>query len=175
MWGLVHSASNEVSSQPGLVGKASRNVDGRAGEVKSGRERAASDKAQRVFPNMALQVKYALFGNIANFGSLDRVQGILARPKGLEPVEAGGVARVNCGALVPVLSIDFNRIRHGEIPVRPAKWNGINATIKSIITLPLPAGTRSAGRRPACRDEASHAGLPVPEAAGRRIGVAARS
>jgi hypothetical protein len=44
---------------------------------------------------MALQVQDALSGNIANFSSLDRVQGILARPKGLDPVEAGGVARMN--------------------------------------------------------------------------------
>jgi hypothetical protein len=45
MWGLVHSALNEVSFQPGLMAKASRNVDGRAGKVESGRHRAASGKA----------------------------------------------------------------------------------------------------------------------------------
>jgi hypothetical protein len=112
MWGVVHSALDEVG-QPGLVGKASRNVNGCAREVESGGHRATSDQAERVFPNMALQVEDALCGNIANFGSLDQVQGILARSKGREPVEAGGIAPMNDGTLVPISAIDFNRIDHG--------------------------------------------------------------
>jgi len=98
MRGLVHSALDEASFQPGLLGKASGNIDGCAGEVYTGCHRTTSDEREGIFANMALQVEDALPRDIANFCGLDRVQGILAGPKGLDPVEAGGIARVNLGA-----------------------------------------------------------------------------
>jgi len=118
MRGLVHAPLDEVGFQPGLDGKLSRHFERCAGEVESDRHGAASDEAERVSPNVALQVEDALSGDVAEFGRFYGVKGILARTKTVEHVRASGVTRMNRRALFPVPKIDFNRIDYAELPVR---------------------------------------------------------
>ena len=61
---------------------------------------------------MALQMQNALAGDIAEFGRFDLVQGVLARTKPLKHVIAGGIARMNGGALIPVPAVDFEVVGH---------------------------------------------------------------
>jgi hypothetical protein len=57
----------------------------------------------------------ALSGNIAEFGSLDFVEGFFARTKARERVVAGRIARMDDSTLVPVPAIDFKRIVHIDL------------------------------------------------------------
>jgi hypothetical protein len=63
---------------------------------------------------MALQVQHALAGNVAKFGRFDRMQGVLAGPKPVQHIIAGSVARMNCGALIPVPAVDFDVVGHAN-------------------------------------------------------------
>src|SRR3954453_10369026 len=61
---------------------------------------------------MALQMQHSLAGDVAKFGCFDRVQRVLAGTKPVQPIIAGGVACVNCRALVPVPAVDFDIVCH---------------------------------------------------------------
>jgi hypothetical protein len=63
---------------------------------------------------MALQMQHALSGNIAKFGCLYCVKGILACTKPVKHVVAGSVPGVNCHALFPVLEVDFDVVGHRD-------------------------------------------------------------
>jgi hypothetical protein len=70
---------------------------------------------ERILPNVALEMEDALSGNIAEFGSLDFVEGFFARMKARERVVAGRIAQIDESTLVPVPAIDFNRIIHNDL------------------------------------------------------------
>jgi hypothetical protein len=61
---------------------------------------------------MALQMQNALSGNVAEFGRFNRMQSVLARTKPVKHIIAGGIARVNCGALIPVPAVCFDVVGH---------------------------------------------------------------
>ena len=77
MRGLVHSPLNKVGLEPGLARKASRDVQRYARKIEPGCHRAASHEAERVTPDMALQMEDALSGNVAEFGGFDAVESVL--------------------------------------------------------------------------------------------------
>jgi hypothetical protein len=70
---------------------------------------------------MALQMQNALSGNVAEFGRFDLVQSVLACTKPVEHIITGGVARMNCGALIPVPTVYFDVVGHVELYVSSAK------------------------------------------------------
>jgi hypothetical protein len=85
----------------------------------------APHKAERVAPNMALQVEDPLSRYVAEFGCFDCVESVFTRPKTSEHGAAKGVARVNFCALIPIAAVDFDRIIH-ECPYvagLAANWN----------------------------------------------------
>src|SRR5262245_30150493 len=110
---LSHPPLYEGGVEPGLLGKTSRDVDRRRREIESGGDGAASREAERVAPNMALQMEDALPGNIAEFCRLDSMQKIFPCPKAGKAFPAERLARVEASALIPVAAIDLNRIVHG--------------------------------------------------------------
>jgi hypothetical protein len=57
--------------------KAARDVQRHARKIEPGRCRAASHEAERVAPDMALQMEDALSGNVAEFGGFDGVESVL--------------------------------------------------------------------------------------------------
>ncbi len=63
---------------------------------------------------MTLQMKDALSADAAELDRFDPVERALAGAKAVQRVEAGGVARVNGGALVPIPPVDINRIGHAK-------------------------------------------------------------
>src|SRR5438132_895656 len=77
--------------------------------------RAASHEAERVAPDMALQVEDALSGNVAEFGGFDGMESVLTCAKPIEHVVAGCVARVDGSALIPISAVGINRIYHGRL------------------------------------------------------------
>jgi hypothetical protein len=79
---------------------------------------AASCEAERVSPNVALQMEDSLSGDVAEFRCFYSVESILSRTKAVEHVGVGGVTRMNRRALFPIPKIDFNRIDQEGLPVR---------------------------------------------------------
>jgi len=63
---------------------------------------------------MTLQMKDALSADAAELDRFDPVERALAGAKAVQRVEAGGVARVDGGALVPIPPVDINRIGHAK-------------------------------------------------------------
>jgi len=61
---------------------------------------------------MALQMQHALSGNVAKFGRFDRAKRVFADAKPVKRIGAGKVARVNCGALIPVPPVYFDVVGH---------------------------------------------------------------
>jgi hypothetical protein len=59
---------------------------------------------------MALQMQNAFSLDVAEFGRFNRMQSVLARPKPVEPL----IARMNCGALIPVLAVYFDVVGHAK-------------------------------------------------------------
>jgi hypothetical protein len=112
LWSLVNGPLNEVGFQAGLVGKAPREIERRAGEIEPGHHGAATHKTERVAPNVALQVEDAFSGHVAKFGRFDRVESVIPRTKAGEQVAASGVALVNGGALIPTAAVDVDRVVH---------------------------------------------------------------
>src|SRR2546423_15697967 len=85
-----------------------------AGKIQSGNSRAAPYQAQCIPANMALQMQNALSADVAEFSRFDRMQGVLARPKPVEHVITGGIARMNSCALIPVPAIYFGVVGHAN-------------------------------------------------------------
>src|SRR6184192_3002659 len=63
---------------------------------------------------MALQMQNAFSADVAEFSRFDRMQGVLARPKPVEHVITGGIARMNSCALIPVPAIYFGVVGHAN-------------------------------------------------------------
>jgi hypothetical protein len=76
--------------------------------IEPGCHRAAAHEAERVAPDMALQMEDALSGNVAEFGGFDRVETVLTRAKAVEHVVAGCVARVDGSAIIPISAIGID-------------------------------------------------------------------
>jgi hypothetical protein len=72
---------NEVGFQPGLLGKASRDIERYAREIEPSCHRAASHETERVAPDRALQMEDALSGNVAKFGGFDGMESVLTCAK----------------------------------------------------------------------------------------------
>src|SRR5206468_5462818 len=100
--------------QPGFLGKAARDLQRYTGEIEPRRNSAESRQTERVQPDMALQMKDALAADIADLGRFDPGERALARTKAVQRVDAGGVARVNGGALIPTPAVDVDRIGHAR-------------------------------------------------------------
>src|SRR5882724_4107701 len=95
MRGLVHSPLNKVGLESGLARKASRDVQRHPRKIKPGCHRAAAHEAERVAPDMALQMEDALSGNVAEFSGFDGMESVLTCAKPVEHVVAGCVARAS--------------------------------------------------------------------------------
>ena len=63
---------------------------------------------------MALQMQNAFSADVAEFSRFDRMQGVLARPKPVEHIITGGIARMNSCALIPVPAIYFDVVGHAN-------------------------------------------------------------
>src|SRR5438874_3948829 len=85
------------------------------GKIEPGHFRAAPYQAQGVPSDMALQMQHALSGNVAKLGRFDRVKRVFAGPKSLKQIGAREVARVNCGALIPVPPVYFDVVGHPSL------------------------------------------------------------
>ena len=109
---LIHGPLDEVRFQAGLIGQAPGNLQRGAGKIESGDRRAAPYQAQRIPADMALQMQNALAGDVAEFGRFNLVQGVLAGTKPVQHVIAGGIARMNGGALIPVPAVHFDGVGH---------------------------------------------------------------
>jgi hypothetical protein len=64
---------------------------------------------------MALQMQNALSGYIAEFGRFNRMQRVLACTKPVKHIITGAIACMNCGALIPVPTIDFDVVGHASL------------------------------------------------------------
>src|SRR5438128_3847643 len=71
---LVYSSLNEVSLQPGFLGKAARDLQRYTGEIEPRRNSAESRQTERVQPDMALQMEDALAADVAELGRFDPVE-----------------------------------------------------------------------------------------------------
>ena len=105
---------NEVSFQSGLFRKAARGVHSCTGEIESRRDGAESRQTERVQPDMALQMEDTLAADIAELGRFDPLEHALARTKAVQRVEAGGVERVDGGALIPIPAVHLDWIGHAR-------------------------------------------------------------
>ena len=61
---------------------------------------------------MALQMKNALSGDVAEFGRFNRMERVLARTKPVEHIITSRITCMNCGAFVPVPLVDFDVVGH---------------------------------------------------------------
>jgi hypothetical protein len=115
--GLVDSPFDEFGLRPGLLGEDSGDAQGYAREIQPGGHGAAPHEAERVAPDMALQMQDALSLDVAEFLGFDLLERVLAATEAVEHVITGRVARVNARALIPIPAIDVQRIDHGEVPI----------------------------------------------------------
>ena len=83
MRGLVHGPLNEVGLQPGLVGKAAREIERRTGEIEPG------DQRRRVAPGRACRARYGIAGGGRAFRKRRRVRPLRSRGACLRPRESG--------------------------------------------------------------------------------------
>ncbi len=111
---LVYGSLNEVSFQSGLLRKAARGVHRCTGEIESRRDGAESRQTERVQPDMALQMEDTLAADIAELGRFDPLERALARTKAVQRVEAGGVACVDGGPLIPIPAVHVDWIGHAR-------------------------------------------------------------
>jgi hypothetical protein len=109
---LIDGALDEVRIQAGLVGLAPCNIQRGTGKIQPGDSRAAPHQAQRIPADMALQMQHALSPDVSEFGRFDRMQRVFAGPKPVKHIIAGAVACMNCCALIPVATVDFDGIGH---------------------------------------------------------------
>src|SRR5262249_17070426 len=115
---VVHPPLYECGAEPGLLGKPARDLDRRRREIEPGGDGPAAPEAERVAPDMALQMEHALPGNITELCRLDCMQRIFPGPKAGKHVSAERLARVEACALIPIAAIDLNRIVHGGLNSR---------------------------------------------------------
>ncbi|HZZ60211.1 MAG TPA: hypothetical protein VFE63_03435 [Roseiarcus sp.] len=111
-WSFVHGPFDESGLQTGFVCELSRDVERCARKVDSGDQGPPPHEAERVAPDVALQMEDALSRNIAEFGGFDRMKSVISRTIPVEHVVAGYTARMDRGALVPIQAIDLDRIEH---------------------------------------------------------------
>jgi hypothetical protein len=62
---------------------------------------------------MALQMEDSQSRDVAELRRFDRMESVLAAPKAVEHVVAGGIPGVDRGTLVPVPPIELDRFVHG--------------------------------------------------------------
>src|SRR5262249_24104000 len=98
---VVHPPLYECGAEPGLLGKPARDLDRRRREIEPGGDGPAAPEAERVAPDMALQMEHALPGNITELCRLDCMQRIFPGPKAGKHVSAERLARVEACALIP--------------------------------------------------------------------------
>jgi hypothetical protein len=110
---FIHPALHEVGLEPGLVGELSRCADCFRGEGETGDDRAQPHQAQRVGPDVALEVKDPFLGNVPELGDFRSMQPVLVGPHAIKPVEPGRIARMNDRAFIPGATVDLDRIGHG--------------------------------------------------------------
>ncbi len=83
------------------------------GEVEACHPRPAPGEAERVEPDVALEVEDVEAGDVPDFGRLDRMEDVLAGEKRPDRVGAGLVLDMDVGALVPVGPIGVEIGGHG--------------------------------------------------------------
>src|ERR1700730_16649236 len=116
------------------------------------------NEAERVAPDMALQMEDALSGNVAEFGGFDGMESVLTCAKPVEHVVAGCVARVDGSALIPISAVDINWTDHEGFFVQSRTRKQVDVghwfvqTIESVFGLKEADFEGTAARTPRARE-----------------------
>src|SRR5690606_29949940 len=110
---VIDLGDDEARARAGLAGEVARRRDRLPGEVQAC-DAARPDmlEAQRVEPDMALQVGDVLAGDVADLAGFYLVQRRAAGEHPRDAVASRLVARMKLGAVIPVEAIDLEELVH---------------------------------------------------------------